>query len=434
MGTDPETGEPRVTVTGPEKTAEQAAREEEHKRTVIEAFGEGGSEIPEKLWIAFGSGTDKGRLRKGVDVPAYGLTPWYGYSRHFTASDGERHSLTHGVAVTWPNHGPGSGNHLATIEPGDREGGSVLVVYHPGYAPRTRKTKRPEAVSQEFPGPVNGGLVRRVREWLHERLAEDKFAQAFRAEDAAAKEAKAEEGRAKALEAEREAKAARARRRKVDGRAFRGLGKVAIIDVETTGLDPENDRIIEIAAARGDLSEIARGNTSPYFQTLEVRVNPGVKIPKGASEVHGIWDKDVKGLDELDREVGQQIRDFIGGRAVVAHNCEFDTAFLNAALRGVGVKELVDNPLYCTMKRFRQLCPGEPSSLDAVAGIFGKQRSGERHNALEDVMLAIQVAGHLYKHDNGIGEAKSEEKAAKSWKWLLWAGAAVGAALIVFAG
>lgn len=66
-------------------------------------------------------------------------------------------------------------------------------------------------------------------------------------------------------------------------------------------------------------------------------------------------------------EIAAQLREFIGTRAVIAHNSAFDTSFLNSELARAGVEDLTANPTYCTMRRFRALCPGEPSSLAAVA-------------------------------------------------------------------
>ena len=54
--------------------------------------------------------------------------------------------------------------------------------------------------------------------------------------------------------------------------------------METTGLDPNSDQVVEVAAARGDLSVLLLGETKPYFQTFEARVNRGLPIPEAASQ------------------------------------------------------------------------------------------------------------------------------------------------------
>ena len=440
---DEEGGGPRVEVVMPEKTAAQRENKARWDAAMEEAFGAQRKEIPEALWMTFGTGTDKQRLAKGVTVPQYGRVHWYGYSRHFTTSDGERLSLSHGVSVPWPNHTNGYEHHLATLEPGD-EAGAVLATYHPAYAVRTRKTKRPEPRIRTFPEPIDRKMVRAVQKWLQEQIDADPFAQAFSQEEADAKRERAKAHAAELAEIEaagrqnvQTKRKGKARANRVTAKPFTGLHEVVVVDVETTGLDPDSDRIVEVAAARGDLSVLLRGETKPYFETLEARVNPGVPIPAAASRVHGIHDKDVKDEDSF-AEVAAQLREFIGPRAVIAHNSTFDTSFLNAELARAGVEDLTANPTYCTMRRFRQICPGEPSSLDAVAGKIGRERTGRHHGALEDTMLTIAIAGHLYLHDNDASRAVSagKERAETTGKggshWWFWgiAAAAAGIALM----
>jgi hypothetical protein len=62
---------------------------------------------------------------------------------------------------------------------------------------------------------------------------------------------------------------------------------LAVFDLETTGTDRLSDRIVEVAVVRfGKGGEVA---------TLDRRVNPGVKIPRESTRVHGISDADVAG-------------------------------------------------------------------------------------------------------------------------------------------
>ena len=227
--------------------------------------------------------------------------------------------------------------------------------------------------------------------------------------------------------------AGNARANPVPARPFTGLREVVVVDVETTGLAPGRDRIVEVAAARGDFSGLLRGETKPYFETFEARVNPGVPIPEAAARVHGIRDEDVRD-EESFADVATELREFIGARAIIAHNSTFDTAFLNAELARAGVEDLTANATYCTMRRYRQLRPGEPSSLDAVAGLLGGERSGEHHGALEDVLLTVAVAGHLFRFDSEAAGADPEGKARPAAtrhggsRWWLWGIAVVAAA------
>ena len=195
--------------------------------------------------------------------------------------------------------------------------------------------------------------------------------------------------------------------------AFTGFDEAAVIDVETTGFSAKDDRIVEVGVARTDFSALARGETSLYFETFEARVNPGVKIPASASRVHGIYDDDVKNAKPFE-EIAQQLRDFIGSRPVVGHNVSFDEKFLNAEFKRAGVTTLQGNRSYCTMLRFRELFPGEKSSLDAVAAMTGHSRRGTHHGALEDATLTGFITASFYQADNDLDDAFETPKGAGS--------------------
>ena len=60
---------------------------------------------------------------------------------------------------------------------------------------------------------------------------------------------------------------------------------LVILDLETTGTDPQKDRIVEIS-----LLKIALDGTQEHWTS---RVNPGIPIPKEATAVHGVTDADV---------------------------------------------------------------------------------------------------------------------------------------------
>ena len=94
------------------------------------------------------------------------------------------------------------------------------------------------------------------------------------------------------------------------------------IDVETTGLDPQADRIIEVAATRFD-----RSGAAGHFSSL---VDPGRPIPAQVQALTGIGDADVVGAPTITR-VGAELAVFAGGRAVVGHNVRFDLDFLIAS-------------------------------------------------------------------------------------------------------
>ena len=158
-----------------------------------------------------------------------------------------------------------------------------------------------------------------------------------------------------------------------------------VFDLETTGLSPTRDAVVEVGAM------LVRGGQvieTPHFHRL---VNPERDIPWHASRVHGIRAQDVRGAPTL-REVLPEFLDFVGGRAVVAHNIGFDAGFVRAAAARYG---LVWQPRaeLCTMQLSRDAFPGERGhNLDSLARRCGLEfGEGGRHRSLGDVRVTAHA-------------------------------------------
>ena len=118
-----------------------------------------------------------------------------------------------------------------------------------------------------------------------------------------------------------------------------------VIDVETTGLSPKSDRILEIA-----LLEYTDGKISKEFVT---RFNP--EGPVGATEIHGITDADVVNSPKF-IDYSNEILSFVDGKTIVAHNARFDLAFLRNELLYAGF-EISWLPAICTFEASRYYFP-----------------------------------------------------------------------------
>jgi DNA polymerase III epsilon subunit-like protein len=118
-----------------------------------------------------------------------------------------------------------------------------------------------------------------------------------------------------------------------------GTPRFAVIDVETTGLDPDRERILELAILRAD--EQGR----PVDQWVS-RFHPGG--PVRATHIHGITDADVAGAPRF-AELAAQIGAALQGLAVVAHNAEFDLAFLRAEFARASLP-MPRVSTYCTLQ------------------------------------------------------------------------------------
>ena len=120
-------------------------------------------------------------------------------------------------------------------------------------------------------------------------------------------------------------------------------------DLETTGLSPKSDRIIEIAAVRfsRDLRVVDR---------LELLVDPGVPVPLAVQRLTGLADADVSGAPS-GVEGAAQLADFCEGARLVAHGAAFDLAFCAALVPGAFAGRTVLD----TLELARILLPLAPS-------------------------------------------------------------------------
>lgn len=154
------------------------------------------------------------------------------------------------------------------------------------------------------------------------------------------------------------------------------MTKYVALDLETTGLDPESDRVIEVGAIRiGDDAEESE------FSTL---VNPGRELSPFIERLTGISSREVASAPTLDA-IAPELARFLDGAVLVGHNIEFDIAFLRSA-GVVGSAEAID-----TAKFARLLLPElKGYGLADVAAALHLQSEGH-HRALADAHLAARV-------------------------------------------
>jgi len=94
------------------------------------------------------------------------------------------------------------------------------------------------------------------------------------------------------------------------------------IDLETTGLNPKQDKITEIGAVK-----VIDGKITDTFSTL---INPGRKLEDRIIELTGIQDKDLANAPYIE-EIFPKLQDFLGDDILLGHSILFDYSFLKKA-------------------------------------------------------------------------------------------------------
>ncbi len=121
---------------------------------------------------------------------------------------------------------------------------------------------------------------------------------------------------------------------------------IIAIDLETTGLSPLVDKIIEIGAIK--ITKIR----SEIFETL---INPEIPIPPHTTDIHGITDEMVKDAPKIN-DVLNEFADFVGDLPIVAHNAKFDLGFIVQNLQKLNIP-LSTSKVYCSVKLSRTTHP-----------------------------------------------------------------------------
>ena len=170
---------------------------------------------------------------------------------------------------------------------------------------------------------------------------------------------------------------------------------VTVIDLESTGLDPATDAIVELAAV----------DMTPDGQITRRRehlICPPVPIPASASAIHHLLDEDVVGKPPL-REV---IELYEGSCAYVSHGAEFDRGFLAQHL-GTSKKTGQPPTWICTYKCALRVWPESPAGHSNQAlryqlgfvNPFGIDRATlVPHRALSDAIVTAAIFVEILKH------------------------------------
>lgn len=154
----------------------------------------------------------------------------------------------------------------------------------------------------------------------------------------------------------------------------------AVVDLETTGLNSHNDRIVEVAIVHldEDFNEIGSWSTI---------VDPG-RHP-GREDIHGLTSMDVRGAPTFGDVVNDLLYE-LSGQVLVAHNASFDMNFMREEIKRCGIKW--DAGHYVCTKEMAAAA-GARNPLEEACEDLGVE-CHDHHHALADARTA---AGLLEK-------------------------------------
>lgn len=172
---------------------------------------------------------------------------------------------------------------------------------------------------------------------------------------------------------------------------------IAFIDLETTGVHPHSDRIIEMS--------ILKIQPDGHREHRSYRVNPGVPIPAETTAVHGITDEDVASEPSFSR-YANAVCDFLDDCDLSGFNLiTFDLPFLEAELARAGIEfDRKDRQLVDSMVIYHQKEQYEPSkrrNLQAAYQQYCGRELSAAHGAEADVTASAEVLNGLVReHDD----------------------------------
>lgn len=173
-----------------------------------------------------------------------------------------------------------------------------------------------------------------------------------------------------------------AKRREHSGRSIVAFPEqYVVVDIETTGLNPKNDSIIEISALRFNHGELMN-----EYVTL---IDPGIHISSFISNLTGITDSMVENKDDISISI-KEFQEYVQDDVIVGYNVGFDIGFLYDNLKVIH-NEYLNNDYIDVLRLTRRLLPHLPHHRQTdIAQYYGIDIHGV-HRAKKDCMICQTI-------------------------------------------
>lgn len=164
--------------------------------------------------------------------------------------------------------------------------------------------------------------------------------------------------------------------------------KFVCLDCETTGLDAQQHRIIEVAVMCFDMNEV--------YDQMESLVDPQCEIPDTSIAIHHITSEMVLGKPFIEHILPDILR-LIGNHIIIGHGIAFDIELLAVAAERHGIPCNVRQNRFLDTLRLARLYGESPiNSLEHLRKHFNIPLEGA-HRAMSDVIVNKEVFKHLVK-------------------------------------
>lgn len=172
---------------------------------------------------------------------------------------------------------------------------------------------------------------------------------------------------------------------------------IVALDLETTWVLKETDKIIEVALVKFD------ENTFEIIETFSTLINPLISIPEVISNITNIFDEDVKNVPFLDDELKQKIENFIWNAPILWHNTNFDRDFLINNWIDISENIVLDTFLLANI-----ILPYEKSlNLWSLCEALGIELIWA-HRALDDTIATVKLFEKIFKSFQKLPNSKKE--------------------------